>query len=101
MQPLTSGTEESTRPKAIPHFLEARFGPVSVLPTIHSVAESGGLSDERCFPPIRQSTIQFSLPVNSSHINDVLFQQTFLLSLSHRPQPANGPANDLRSSPEG
>ena len=40
----------------------------SCLPTIHSVAESGGLSDERCFPPIGRSASQCCRPVNDDNL---------------------------------
>ena len=38
------------------------------LATIHSVAESGGLSDERCFPPIGRSASQCCRPVNDDNL---------------------------------
>src|SRR5438105_14384146 len=38
------------------------------LATIHSVAESGGLSDERCFPPIGRSASQCCRPVNEDNL---------------------------------
>ena len=40
----------------------------SCLPTIHSVAESGGLSDERCFSPIGRSASQCCRPVNDDNL---------------------------------
>src|SRR5882672_1399814 len=70
------------------------------LPTIHSVAESGGLSDERCFPPIGRSASQCCRPVNDDNLTASFATDIcdFAQSLS---EPANRPVNDLRSSPEG
>ena len=42
--------------------------PTSGSPTIHSVAESGGLSDERCFRPIGRSASQCCRPVNDNNL---------------------------------
>jgi hypothetical protein len=85
------------RPVAATADLSTLTGVLSGLATIHSVAESGGLSDERCFPPVRRSASQCSRPINDDKLTASFCNRDLRFRSVTVPSPQTG----LRSSPEG